>query len=161
MTSISGCVLLFLAVPVAFILLVRFFKRPMAAFHRAVTNRIVRKFAARLPGFALIGSVGRRTGKLYRTPVNVFRQQNGFLIALTYGRESGWVSNVMAVGTCDLETRGVSYRLVRPVLVHDRSRQRFPPIVRLVLRLINAYNYLELQLPPDEAGRNRASSQFT
>lgn len=150
MTTISGYVLLFLSVPVALILLVRFFKRPIATFHRAVTNPIVCLFAARLPGFASIRNFGRKSGKLYCTPVNVFRQQNGFLIALTYGRESGWVANVIAAGTCELETRGVAHQLVNPVLVHDRSRHRFPPLVRVVLALINANDYLELQLLSDK-----------
>jgi deazaflavin-dependent oxidoreductase (nitroreductase family) len=151
MTSTLRYVPLFLAVPVGLILLVRFFKRPMAAFHRAVTNHIACRFAARLPGFALIRNVGRKSGKLYWTPVNIFRQENGFLIALTYGQESGWVANVIAAGDCELKTRGVSYRLVDPVLVHDRSRQRFPAFVRLVLGLINANDYLQLQLLSDKA----------
>jgi deazaflavin-dependent oxidoreductase (nitroreductase family) len=151
MSPISRYLLLLLAAPVALILLVRFFKRPMSAFHRAITNRIARRFAARLPGFAIVRSVGRKSGKVYWTPVNVFRQQNGFLIALTYGRESQWVANVIAAGTCDLESRGITYRLVCPLLVHDRSRQRFPPLVRFVLGLIDANDYLELQLPPHEA----------
>lgn len=146
MTSISKCLLLFLAIPVALILLVRFFKRPMAAFHRAVTNRIACRFAARLPGFALIRNVGRKSGKLYHTPVNVFREHDRFLIALTYGRESGWVANVVAAGTCYLETRGASYQLGYPVVVQDSSRQRFPPLVRVVLGLIDANDYLELRL---------------
>jgi len=37
--------------------------------------------------------------------------QNGFVIALTYGRESEWVKNVLAAGGCELETRGVRYQL--------------------------------------------------
>ena len=135
---------LLLTVPVALVLLVRFFKRPIAGFHRAITNRIACRFAGRLPGFALVKNVGRKSGKLYRTPVNVFRQKDGFLIALTYGRESGWVA-VLASGTCELETRGVSYRLANPVLVHDRSRRRFPAFVRVVLSLIDANEYLQLQ----------------
>lgn len=144
-------VLPFLAIPIVLILLVRFFKRPIAAFHRAVTNPVACRFAGLLPGFALIRSVGRKSGKLYRTPVNVFRQQNGFLVALTYGRESGWVANVIAAGACQLETRGVLYQVVCPVLVHDRSRQRFPRLVRVILGLINANDYLELQLSPRDA----------
>jgi deazaflavin-dependent oxidoreductase (nitroreductase family) len=150
MSPISKYVLLLLAIPVVFILLVRFLKKPMAGFHRAVTNRIACRFAARLPGFALIRNVGRKSGKLYCTPVNVFRRRNGFLIALTYGRDSGWVANVLASGACELETRGVSYHLVNAVLVHDRSRRRFPPLVRVVLGLIDANDYLELQLPPEK-----------
>ena len=133
-----------LAIFIVFVLLVRFRKRQMAAFHRVFTNRISRPFAEWLPGFAIVTSIGRHSGKVYRTPVNVFRASGGFLIALTYGKESGWVKNVMAAGGCQLKTQRVSYRLVAPVLVHDPERRRFPLAVRFVLGLIAANDYLEL-----------------
>ncbi len=134
----------FLAIVLAAILLVRFRKRSVAAFHRRVTNRVTIPFAARLPGFGIITSVGRKSGKLYRTPVNVFREPDGFRIALTYGRDSGWVRNVLAAGGCELETRRVLYQLCAPVLVHDSTRRQFPIIVRIVLGLVDANDVLKL-----------------
>src|SRR5438045_1703288 len=107
-------VLTILLVP---ILLVRLGKRRTAAFHRVITNPVAIRFAARLPGFAIVTNVGRRSGRLYRTPVNVFREPDGFLIALTYGRDSSWVRNVLAAGGCQLETLRVHYQLFRPVIV--------------------------------------------
>jgi deazaflavin-dependent oxidoreductase (nitroreductase family) len=139
--------LAFLLVP---ILLVRFCKRSVAAFHRAITNRIARRFAGRLPGFGILTHVGRKSGKLYRTPVNVFRVPEGFLIALTYGRDSEWVKNVMAPGGCELQTRGVKYQLSAPVIVHDLTRQRFPPFVRVVLGLISANDFMRLSISPEQ-----------
>jgi hypothetical protein len=68
--------------------------------------------------------------------VNVFRAPEGFLIALTYGRESEWVRNVVAAGACQLETRGVQYQLSAATIVHDPTRRRFPIPVQIVLRLI-------------------------
>jgi deazaflavin-dependent oxidoreductase (nitroreductase family) len=134
-------VLAFLLVPV---LLVRFRKRQLAAFHRVITNRILSPFAIRLPGFAIVTNVGRKSGKVYRTPVNVFQERNGFLIALTYGKESGWVKNVLAAGHCQLETRRVSYNCAGPVVVHDPTRQRFPLLVRTVLGIIDANDFLQM-----------------
>ena len=87
-----------LAILLAPILLIRFRKRWVAAFNLAVTNRITSRFADRLPGFGILTHVGRKSGKVYRTPVNVFRAPEGFLVALTYGRESEWVKNVVAAG---------------------------------------------------------------
>ena len=143
---IAASAILFLAVLLAPILLVRFRKRSVAAFHRAVTNRVAVRFAARLPGFAIVTSVGRKSDKLYRTPVNVFREADGFLIALTYGRDSGWVRNVLAAGGCQLETRDLLYQLSAPVIVHDPSRQRFPLPIRVVLGLIAANDFLQLSI---------------
>jgi deazaflavin-dependent oxidoreductase (nitroreductase family) len=128
------------------ILLVRFRKRQVAAFHRVVTNQIASRFVSRLPGFGIITNAGRKSGKLYRTPVNVFRRTDGFLIALTYGRDSGWVRNVMAAGGCQLETRHTLYDLDAPIIVHDPSRRRFPLIVRTILGLIGANDFLRLSI---------------
>src|SRR6202158_5545984 len=114
------------------VLLIRFRKRWVAAFNLAVTNRITSRFAARLVGFGILKHVGRKSGRVYRTPVNVFRAPDGFLIALTYGRESEWVKNVLAAGGCELETRGVRYQVSAPTIVHDPNRRRFPIPVRIV-----------------------------
>lgn len=142
--AIAASVVLLLAVLVAPIFLVRFGKRQLAAFHRSITNPIARRFAATLPGFGIITSVGRKSGKLYRTPVNVFREPERFLIALTYGRNSDWVKNIVAAGGCRLETCRVSYQLSAPTIVHDPTRRRFPLLVRIILGLIAANDFLQL-----------------
>jgi deazaflavin-dependent oxidoreductase (nitroreductase family) len=108
------------------ILLIRFRKRWAAAFNLAVTNRITSRFAGRSPGFGILKHVGRKSGRLYLTPVNVFREPDGFLIALTYGRECEWVKNVLAAGGCELVTRGVRYQLSAPTIVHDPHLAAIP-----------------------------------
>src|ERR1019366_7340469 len=105
--TITAWVVSLLVLVLAPILLIRFRKRWVAAFNLAVTNRITSRFAARLPGFGILTHVGRKSGRVYRTPVNVFRAPDGFLIALTYGRKSEGVRNVIAAGGCKLETRGL------------------------------------------------------
>jgi deazaflavin-dependent oxidoreductase (nitroreductase family) len=141
-----------LIVLLAPILLIRFRKRWVAAFNLAVTNRITSGFADRLPGFGILTHVGRKSGKLYRTPVNVFRVPAGFLIALTYGRDSEWVKNVQAAGGCELETQGVRYRLSAPTIVHDPTRRRFPPFVRVILGLIGANDFMQLSISQAQGG---------
>jgi deazaflavin-dependent oxidoreductase (nitroreductase family) len=140
----AASIILLLAILLAPILLIRFRKRWAAAFNLAVTNRITSRFVDRLPGFGILTHVGRKSGRVHRTPVNVFRAPEGFLIALTYGRESEWVKNVLAACGCELETRGVRYHLSAPTIVDDRTRRRFPLPVRLVLRLIGATDFMQL-----------------
>lgn len=129
-------------------LLVRFRRKSVARFNRAVTNRITRRFAGRAPGFGIVIHRGRRSGRLYRTPVNVFRVPEGFLIALTYGRDSEWVQNVLAAGGCDLETGGALYRLSAPAVLHDPSHRRMPPLVRIIPRIGGVTDYLRLSPSP-------------
>jgi deazaflavin-dependent oxidoreductase (nitroreductase family) len=147
---IAACTLILFTLLVIPILLVRFQKRRLAVFHRAITNRIMRQFAARLPGFGILTHEGRKTRRQYRTPVNIFKVPEGFLIALTYGRNSGWVKNILAAGSCQLDTQGVHYQLIAPVIVNDRSRQRFPFVVRVILAPIDANDYLQLSNSPHE-----------
>ena len=126
------------------VLLIRFRKRWVAAFNLRVTNRITGRFADRLPGFGVITHVGRRSGRLYRTPVNVFPVQDGFLVALTYGSEAEWVKNVLAAGGCELQTRGRRFQLSRPVVEKDPTRRQFPVVVRTILGIIGADEFLRL-----------------
>ena len=141
---ITALVMSLLVLVPAPILLIRFRKRWVAAFNLAVTNRITSRFAARLPGFGILTHVGRKSGRVYVTPVNVFRAPEGFLIALTYGRECEWVKNGLAAGGCELETRAVRYQLSASTIVHDPTRRRFPPFVRTVLGIIGANDFMQL-----------------
>jgi Ferritin-like domain len=65
------------------VLMMRFRKRWLAKINIAFTNRITGLFAGWLPGFGILTHVGRKSGKVYRTPINVFRLSNGFIVALT------------------------------------------------------------------------------
>ena len=126
----------------------RFRKRWLAKLNILITNRITGLFAGWLPGFGILTHIGRKSGKIYRTPINVFRTADGFIIALTYSSQSEWVKNVLASGSCELKTVSRKYRLSDPKVVHDPTRWRFPFIVRLVLGLVGADEYMELSKSP-------------
>jgi deazaflavin-dependent oxidoreductase (nitroreductase family) len=138
--AIACVVLMLLAGP----LLLRFRPRWVAKFNLAVTNRITGRFAAWLPGFGILTHRGRKSGRRHRTPVNVFPASGGFAIALTYGPASQWVRNVLASGEGELETRRVRYQLFAPVIVHDPTRRQFPILVRLVLRIVGASDFMRV-----------------
>ena len=126
-------------------------RRSVARFNRRFTNPLFLRVAGRLPGFAIVDHVGRKSGRAYRTPVNAFRTDDGYIIALAYGSESDWVKNVLAAGSCELETRGERARLIQPRVVTDPSRRWAPFPVRFVLGLIGASQYLKLTLAPRPA----------
>jgi deazaflavin-dependent oxidoreductase (nitroreductase family) len=117
----------------------------LARFNRLVTNRVVGPVARRLPGFAIVSHVGRRSGRVYRTPVNLYRAEGRYVIALTYGSDSQWVLNVLAAGVVDIETRGRHLHLIGPEVVHDAQRSLVPPPVRHILRLVNVSEFMLLQ----------------
>ena len=140
----SAGAIIVVAIAATGVLLMRFRKRWLARINIAFTNRITGLFAGWLPGFGILTHVGRKSGKVYRTPINAFRATNGFVIALTYSSQSEWVKNVLAAGSCELKTRGKKYQLSSPNVVHDPTRRRFPIPVRLVLKIVGADEYMEL-----------------
>ncbi len=118
--------------------------KAVARFNRRVTNRITGTFADRLPGFAILTHKGRKSGKTYRIPINAFRDGNDYIFALTYGAETDWVRNVQAAGGCEIVTRSHEIRLTNPRVVSDPKQEWAPLLVRLVLGLIDARQYMRL-----------------
>ena len=114
----------------------------LARFNLRVTNRVLGPLAERLPGFGIVIHVGRRSGTVRRTPVNIFRRGERYTIALTYGADSQWVRNVLAAGELDVEIRGRHVHLVAPELVHDETRRLVPAPVRVVLRAADVSDFL-------------------
>ena len=115
---------------------------PLRPFTNRIINPITRRFAGRVPGFAILSYVGRRSGKRYRTPINVFHRDGRYVFALTYGREAQWVQNVVAAGTCEIEERGRTTRLAEPELIVDPSGRLVPQPVRLFLQVQGVADYL-------------------
>src|SRR6266516_4303910 len=107
-------------------------------------NRATRHIAPRMPGLGVVVHRGRRSGRRYQTPVNVFRASDGYVIALTYGPETDWVKNVLAAGGCELRTRGQTIPLRSPRLFHDQSRSNTRPLERQVLRILHVADFLSL-----------------
>ena len=118
--------------------------RRVARFNKHVTNRLTGPFAGWLPGFAIVTHVGRRSGKAYQTPVNVFRDGNRYVFALTYGPGAEWVRNIVAAGGCEIRTRGRTVRLVEPVRFIDSTRRPVPLPGRWILGLIHVDEFLAL-----------------
>jgi deazaflavin-dependent oxidoreductase (nitroreductase family) len=118
------------------------FSKRLAHFNRRVTNRITRHIAWWAPGFAIVIHVGRRSGRVYRTPVNVFRGDGRYVFALTYGRDSDWVRNVLSAGGCEMETRRRTVALTNPEVFTDPRRRHVPPPLRWILGAARVDDFL-------------------
>jgi deazaflavin-dependent oxidoreductase (nitroreductase family) len=109
-------------------------------------NPITRPIAKRLPTFAILTHHGRKTGRTYRTPINVFRRGNDYYFFLTYGSDVEWVKNVLATGSCSIESRGLVVELVEPELITDPELRPAPPHVRFVEgRIAGATQYVRMR----------------
>ena len=117
--------------------------RWLARVNLHVTNRILGPVARYFPGMGVIVHAGRKTHRLYRTPVLVFRRGSDFIIALTYGKESQWVQNVVAQGGCELTNLGRTIHLTHPRILHDEQRRMMPAAIRPILNLLNVSDFLQ------------------
>jgi deazaflavin-dependent oxidoreductase (nitroreductase family) len=120
----------------------------VARWNKVALNRVTRHIAPWMPGLGLVIHRGRRSGRHYETPVNVFRTEDGYMMALTYGPATDWVRNVMAAGGCDLRTRGHTVHLGSPRMFHDENRSAIRPVERQVLRLVGVADFLSLKTAP-------------
>jgi deazaflavin-dependent oxidoreductase (nitroreductase family) len=112
-----------------------------------VTNPAIRPVAGRLPYFGVVVHRGRSTGRVYRTPVTAFPYRDGFVVALTYGRDVDWLKNVIAEGGCRLVHRGRTIHLTGPrVLSLRQEDQAIPGWIRGILRLLTVDQILRLDL---------------
>ena len=108
-------------------------------------NRVTKHIAPWMPGLGVVVHRGRRSGRVYQTPVNVFATEDGYIFALTYGPDTDWVKNVLAAGGCELRTRGHFVRLTSPSLFHDEARRGIRPLERQVLRAIGVADFLSVK----------------
>jgi deazaflavin-dependent oxidoreductase (nitroreductase family) len=122
----------------------------LAEFNKRVTNRVTRHIAPWAPGFAIVHHRGRRSGRAYDTPVNVFVRADGYLFALTYG-EGEWVRNVLAAGGCEITTRRRTVRLGNPNLYRDPHRTGIPIPARWILAATSVDEFLAMRVTSDEA----------
>ncbi len=107
-------------------------------FNKHFTNRVLRRFANGSRGpFAILGHVGRRSGKPYETLIWVWPTREGFVIALTYGTRVDWYRNMVAAGGGTVFWHRRRYMVGKPELIDaDAALLAFPALFRLIFRTI-------------------------
>ena len=121
---------------------------------RLVNKRFTNKILIHISGkrfghFAILSHVGRKSGKLYQIPIIAEPTENGFVIALTYGKEVDWYKNVMAEGACSLKWKNKDYSLINPEFIDQETGvMAFPALFRSVLRKQGIQYYLRLDIQP-------------
>jgi deazaflavin-dependent oxidoreductase (nitroreductase family) len=114
-------------------------------FATRFVNPVTRLFAGRAPGFGILTYRGRTSGKMYNTPINVFRRGDDYIFVLTYGSDAEWVKNVLAAGRCGILTRGHNVTLTRPEVIVDPTRSLVPAPIRFIGRLGNVTEFLRMR----------------
>ncbi|ORW10070.1 nitroreductase family deazaflavin-dependent oxidoreductase [Mycolicibacter longobardus] len=124
------------------------FSKRLARWNRVGLNRITRHIASWAPGFGVIRHQGRRSGRVYETPVNVFMTATGVRVALTYGADADWVKNVLVAGGCRLRTRSRELTLTEPRVVHDPARRGVRRLESRVLGVVDVADFIDFTAQP-------------
>jgi deazaflavin-dependent oxidoreductase (nitroreductase family) len=94
--------------------------RWLARINKRIFNRLELKRGVR----PVLTHHGRTSGDAYRTPLDTYPVEDGYLFVMVYGRDSDWVKNVMAAGGASLAIEGREVGLVEPRVVSEDAVRR-------------------------------------
>ena len=101
------------------------------------------------PIFSVVRHTGRRSGRTYDAPVAARRVDDGFVVALAFGRTAHWYRNLVAHGGGVIRWRGHDYPVGPPREIDaTEALATFLPIQRAGLRAAGVDGYIHL---PDAA----------
>ena len=124
--------------------------------NRMFTNNVFSTFAWLVPPFAMLTHVGRKSGRLHRTPIAAFRSDEGFAVPLWYGRDVDWVRNVLKAGAAEIEHMGLRIKVYNPRLVEfDEAAGRLPPMLRPGAQMADLPGWLLLDFERERKRRPR------
>jgi deazaflavin-dependent oxidoreductase (nitroreductase family) len=105
-------------------------------FNKRILNPFTLSFAGRrYSPYAIVRHVGRRSGRVYHTPVWAEAMDGSFVIPLPYGDHVDWYRNVLAAGECILAWRGKAFRAGEPKVIDEAVGLRaIPEPVRNLIR---------------------------
>ena len=86
-------------------------------FTRAMRPLALRSAGKEGSATSIIRHVGRRSGRMYETPVIAAQHDDSFLIALPYGQRTDWLKNVLSEGSATIVTSGHTYEVNQPEVI--------------------------------------------
>jgi deazaflavin-dependent oxidoreductase (nitroreductase family) len=110
-------------------------------------NPLIKRVAGTrlVPMLALLSHEGRRSGRVYFTPVGARPTPDGFVVPLTFGAQADWYRNTYAMGKCVIRWKGVDYVEIEPEIVNWASaRAAFYPLERFLMPAMGLAEFVRL-----------------
>ncbi len=128
--------------------------RPVLATLTHRLNPLILKLAGRrhVRAYAVIEHRGRRSGRIYTTPVSARPTHDGFVVPMAFGEQADWFRNVQAAGECVVRWNGTTYHLVEPELIDEATGRRALGRVERMLAPLFARQFVRLRYAPSSAG---------
>lgn len=120
----------------------------LARFNRVATNKVVRPFARRIKLFGVLRHPGRKTGRTYETPVNVFPDGDRIIVPLVYGSDVDWLENARAAERCEFVIGGETVPVGSPTILVEPTDDvtAVPGWTRLALAAIGVTEFAAFPL---------------
>jgi deazaflavin-dependent oxidoreductase (nitroreductase family) len=117
-------------------------------FNKHLLNPAMMRLAGRKHWYAsVIEHTGRRSHKMYATPVVVDRIADGFIIPLPYGAGVDWLRNVLAAKRATVITQDQTYDVVEPEIIDAAAAlPALSPKRRRVWQRVGIEQYVRLKL---------------
>jgi deazaflavin-dependent oxidoreductase (nitroreductase family) len=107
-----------------------------------LTGRMARHGSKHL---SIVRTVGRKSGKIFETPIMVQPIEGGFVCELTYGPEVNWYRNLVAAGGGEIVRQGVTTKIVGlEPLTTAEGIAAFTQFQRRVLRMLKRTQFVKL-----------------
>jgi hypothetical protein len=102
--------------------------------------------------WAYVEHVGRRSGRVYRTPILPDFREDSAYVPLPYGTDVHWLRNVRAAGHCRIQIHESVYELDEPAIITAAGH---PGVPRWARRRLEAggRRYLRLHVLAQRPGR--------
>jgi deazaflavin-dependent oxidoreductase (nitroreductase family) len=102
------------------------------------------------PLYGVLEHRGRRSGKVFRTPVVVRPTSDGFVVPMPWGEGTDWCRNVRASGQAVIRWNGRAYLVDRPeVLDAEAAGASFSPSQQAGMRRFGIRQVLHLHRRAD------------
>jgi hypothetical protein len=123
-------------------------------FNKRILNPIAIRIAAhRRMYYGVVQHTGRRSGRIYTTPVVAKLTPQGVIIPLPYGTHTDWLENVLAADGCRLTLNGDDYTLKSPEIIPASVAEPLvPPANAAVWHRVGIKNYLSMKLAATTVG---------
>lgn len=120
---------------------------PMPLWWGQINKRVFNPMTLKRGSSPVIRHVGRSSGTTFRTPLDAFSINGGYVFALVYGSESDWVKNIQVAGTATLEEEGEEVTLTNPrVIGRDEAEALVPAATEAAPKWLNVNEFLRMDI---------------
>jgi deazaflavin-dependent oxidoreductase (nitroreductase family) len=129
-------------------------RRLIVGFNKRLLNPFMLRIASRRRTYyAALRHVGRRSGRMYVTPVVAkLAPDHTVLIPLPYGADTDWCRNVLAAGGGNMTLQGQEYQLTAPEVIDASVAEPLVPEANAWLwHRLGIKHYLRLKVTVGDA----------